>query len=80
MIIKKMILFIDTFYSFMCLSPGRRRCPGEVLAKSALFILFTGIMQKYKLRPVPGKGPNSVEIIHGLTSSPKPYEVLVTPR
>nr|XP_033183429.1 probable cytochrome P450 305a1 [Bombus vancouverensis nearcticus] len=59
---------------------GRRRCPGEVLAKSALFILFTGIMQKYNLRPVPGKGPNSVEIIYGLTSSPKPYEVLVTPR
>ncbi|KOX69408.1 hypothetical protein WN51_05571 [Melipona quadrifasciata] len=59
---------------------GKRRCPGEVLAKSAIFILFTGVMQKYSLFPIPGKGPYSVEINYGLTSSPKPYEALATPR
>ncbi|OAD53437.1 hypothetical protein WN48_09993, partial [Eufriesea mexicana] len=59
---------------------GRRRCPGEILAKSALFILFAGVMQKYSLLPVPGEGPNSVELIHGLTMTPKPYQLIVVPR
>ncbi|XP_029055474.2 probable cytochrome P450 305a1 [Osmia bicornis bicornis] len=59
---------------------GRRRCPGEMLAKSAMFLLFTGIMQKYTLLPVPGKGPTSLEINPGLTISPKPYQSLVMPR
>lgn len=59
---------------------GRRRCPGEALAKSALFLLFVGVMQKYTLLPVPGKGPTSVEIVSGITTSPKPYQVLVRSR
>lgn len=59
---------------------GRRRCPGEALARSALFILFVGIMQKYTLLPVPGKGPTVVEAVPGLTIAPKPYEVLVVPQ
>ncbi|CAK9803370.1 Probable cytochrome P450 305a1 [Anthophora plagiata] len=59
---------------------GKRRCPGEALAKAAMFILFVGVMQKFTLLPVPDKGPNTVEIVPGLTISPKPYEVLVVPR
>ncbi|XP_015182878.1 PREDICTED: probable cytochrome P450 305a1 [Polistes dominula] len=59
---------------------GNRRCPGEKLAKSVIFLLFVGIMQKYTLLPVPNKGPYVIEIIPGLTLSPKPYEVLVVPQ
>ncbi|XP_015437507.1 PREDICTED: probable cytochrome P450 305a1 isoform X2 [Dufourea novaeangliae] len=59
---------------------GKRRCPGQVLAQSALFLLFVGVMQKFTLLPVPGKGPTSVEIVPGLAISPKPYEVLLVPR
>ncbi|KAF3425765.1 hypothetical protein E2986_10751, partial [Frieseomelitta varia] len=59
---------------------GKRRCPGEVLAKSSVFILFVGVMQKYSLFPIPGKGPYSIEINYGISSSPKPYEALATPR
>ena len=59
---------------------GRRRCPGEVLAKSSIFVLFVGVMQKYSLFPIPGKGPYSVKVNYGLTTSPKRYEALVTPR
>ncbi|XP_076650145.1 putative cytochrome P450 305a1 [Halictus rubicundus] len=59
---------------------GKRRCPGEVLAKSATFILFAGVMQKFTLLPPPGQGLNSVEIVPGLAISPKPYDVLLVPR
>lgn len=59
---------------------GRRRCPGEVLAKSATFMLFAGVMQKFTLLPVPGQNLNSVEIIPGLAITPKPYDVLLVPR
>ncbi|XP_014612259.1 PREDICTED: probable cytochrome P450 305a1 [Polistes canadensis] len=59
---------------------GNRRCPGEKLAKSAIFLLFVGIMQKYTLLPIQDKGPYVIEIIPGLTLSPKPYEVLVVPQ
>ncbi|KAK2574915.1 hypothetical protein KPH14_002606 [Odynerus spinipes] len=54
---------------------GKRRCPGEALARSALFLIFIGIMQKYTLLPVPNQGPTIVEAIPGLTLSPKEYEV-----
>ncbi|KAG7189774.1 hypothetical protein KM043_017437 [Ampulex compressa] len=59
---------------------GSRRCPGEVLARSAVFFLFAGIMKKYNLLPVPNKGPFAVEAVDGLTLSPKPYEVILVPR
>ncbi|XP_054013369.1 methyl farnesoate epoxidase-like isoform X1 [Hylaeus anthracinus] len=59
---------------------GKRRCPGDVLAKTALFLLFIGVMQKYSLLPVPGKGPTSIEVTSGILISPKPYDILVVPR
>ncbi|KAL2713485.1 putative cytochrome P450 305a1 isoform X1 [Vespula squamosa] len=59
---------------------GNRRCPGENLAKSALFLLFVGIIQKYALLPVPGQGPYVVESMSGLTIAPKPYETMVVPQ
>ncbi|XP_070161816.1 probable cytochrome P450 305a1 [Polyergus mexicanus] len=59
---------------------GKRRCPGEALAKSALFVLFVGVMQKYCLLPVPGEKSIKIEIINGLINVPKPYQILVVPR
>ncbi|XP_031840627.1 putative cytochrome P450 305a1 [Nomia melanderi] len=59
---------------------GKRRCPGEVLARAATFLLFVGIMQKFELRPVPGVGPTSIEIVSGITVSPKDYKLLVIQR
>lgn len=65
----------------MCFSfPGKRRCPGHILAKATIFIFFTGIMQKYTLLPVPGKGPYSIEFDSGITLTPKSYDVLVEKR
>lgn len=61
-------------------SLGRRRCPGEALAKSAIFLLFIGVMQKYRLLPMPGKKSIKMELNTGLTISLKPYEMLIVPR
>lgn len=70
----------ETDENVIVFGKGRRRCPGVILARSALFLLFVGIMQKYNFLPVPGKGPSVVQFVPGLTISPKPYELLVVPR
>lgn len=59
---------------------GKRRCPGEILAKSAIFLLTSGILQHFELHSVPGQELPSLNIVPGLTISPKPYEVLLKPR
>lgn len=59
---------------------GKRRCPGEALAKSALFLLFVGVLQKYYLFPLPGEKSVKAEFNNGLISSPKPYKMLIVPR
>ncbi|XP_012286715.1 probable cytochrome P450 305a1 [Orussus abietinus] len=66
--------------NIMPFGKGKRRCPGEALARAALFLIFAGIMQRFEIRPVPGKEPLTREIIPGITLSPKPYEVLLVPR
>jgi len=59
---------------------GKRRCPGEALARSALFLLFVGVMQKYRLLPVPGKESIKMDFTSGLILALKPYEMLILPR
>ncbi|XP_078043390.1 methyl farnesoate epoxidase-like [Augochlora pura] len=59
---------------------GRRKCPGAVLAKTATFIIFLGVIQKFTLLPVPGKEPKSVEIVPGSPIVLKSSEVLLVPR
>ncbi|KAL0099680.1 hypothetical protein PUN28_019821 [Cardiocondyla obscurior] len=59
---------------------GKRRCPGEILAKSAIFLLFIGVMQKYRLLPIPGKRSIEMKLSTGLTLTPKPYEMLLVPK
>ncbi|XP_048506646.1 probable cytochrome P450 305a1 isoform X4 [Athalia rosae] len=59
---------------------GRRRCPGESLARSSTFLLFAGVIQHYRLLPVPGEECPKLLQIPGLTMSPKPYKVFLAPR
>ncbi|XP_072752926.1 probable cytochrome P450 305a1 [Anoplolepis gracilipes] len=59
---------------------GKRRCPGEALAKSAMFLLFIGIMQKYYLRPLAGEKSIEVKFTSGLLHTLKPYKMLIVPR
>lgn len=58
---------------------GRRRCPGDSLARSFLFITLVGILQKYVIRCSNGTMPSDEPII-GLITSPKPFSVEFTPR
>ncbi|XP_034839373.1 probable cytochrome P450 305a1 [Maniola hyperantus] len=51
---------------------GRRRCPGDSLAKSFIFIVFVGIMQSYRIECSNGVLPSEEPLI-GLISSARPY-------
>ncbi|KYN45015.1 hypothetical protein ALC56_00489 [Trachymyrmex septentrionalis] len=59
---------------------GKRRCPGEALAKSATFFFFVGVIQKFQLLPEPGKESIQIESKSGLIREPKPYKMLIVPR
>ncbi|XP_072930634.1 probable cytochrome P450 305a1 [Epargyreus clarus] len=51
---------------------GRRRCPGDALAKSFIFITFVGIIQKFKIQCSNGILPPKEPIV-GLIAGAKPY-------
>ncbi|NP_001106220.1 probable cytochrome P450 305a1 isoform X1 [Bombyx mandarina] len=51
---------------------GRRRCPGDSLARSFVFIIFVGILQKYRIDCVNGVLPSNEADI-GLLAAPKPF-------
>ena len=50
------------------------------MAKSAIFLFFVGVMQKFQLLPEPGKGFIQTELKSGLIQAPKPYKMLIVPR
>ncbi|XP_039764086.1 probable cytochrome P450 305a1 isoform X2 [Pararge aegeria] len=58
---------------------GRRRCPGDSLAKSFIFIVFVGIMQAFRIECSNGVLPSEEPII-GLISSARPFTAEFVPR
>ncbi|XP_075991131.1 putative cytochrome P450 305a1 [Anticarsia gemmatalis] len=58
---------------------GRRRCPGDSLAKSFIFITLVGILQKYRIQSANGTVPSDKPII-GILSTPQPFSAEFTPR
>ena len=67
---------VDLFLPF---GAGRRKCPGEQLAKMELFIFFTTMAQRCKFDVIPGKEP-IVDSKYGLTLKPKDFNVTVSSR
>ncbi|XP_013379323.1 cytochrome P450 1A5 [Lingula anatina] len=63
---------------FLPYGAGRRRCPGEPLAKIEMFIFFVTLLQKCRFEPVVLN--MSTESKYGLTLKPKDFEVYVKPR
>lgn len=59
---------------------GRRRCLGETLARSSLFLFFTSILHNYNLKSSPEHEFPFPEGYDGITISPKPFHVILTPR
>uniref|UniRef100_A0A8D1LKR8 Cytochrome P450 2W1 n=1 Tax=Sus scrofa TaxID=9823 RepID=A0A8D1LKR8_PIG len=47
--------------AFLPFSAGRRVCVGESLARSELFLLFAGLLQRYRLLPPPGLSPATLD-------------------
>ncbi|XP_054289480.1 probable cytochrome P450 305a1 [Macrosteles quadrilineatus] len=68
---------MDELYQF---GIGKRRCLGEALAKNFIFLFFTGIMRNFHLGVENGMDSLKFDYIPGITLSPKPYSVHVTPR
>ncbi|XP_023378160.1 cytochrome P450 2W1 [Pteropus vampyrus] len=69
--------------AFMAFSAGRRVCVGEHLARTQVFLLFAGLLQRFHLLPPPGLSPASLDIqiiqaifkrpfVHGLCAVPRP--------
>lgn len=57
---------------------GRRRCLGDQLARACMFTFYAGILQKYKLKPSAELA--SLDLLPGITLSPKPYSIVFEKR
>nr|QBQ34512.1 cytochrome P450 CYP305A1 [Diaphorina citri] len=67
--------YCDSLYQF---GFGKRRCLGETLARSFLFIYFVGILHRYKITT---RDENISRIpLPGISISPRPYNVILVPR
>ena len=54
---------------------GLRQCPGEALARAELFLIFTSILQNFRIKPEdPAKLPTK-EAQMGLVLTPSPYKL-----
>ncbi|XP_037035613.1 methyl farnesoate epoxidase-like [Bradysia coprophila] len=65
---------------FMPFGSGKRRCMGENLAKSSLFLYLASFIHSFDMEIPAGNGLPDVTGLDGITLSPKPFEVLLKPR
>ncbi len=59
---------------------GIRRCIGEPLAKMSLFLFFTRILKKFRIKPPPGVTKLSEKRLYGFTVIPEPYKIVLEKR
>ncbi len=59
---------------------GKRRCLGEILARSSLYLFFTGIVSTFTLTKENDKDYLTTEPFLGGTLSPQPYKMRFIPR
>ncbi|PSN47976.1 Methyl farnesoate epoxidase, partial [Blattella germanica] len=64
---------IPQIYSIFGSSAGKRRCLGETLAKSSLFIFFSTLLHNFTVSVPSGHPLPSMEGYDGVTLSPKPF-------
>nr|KAF6446391.1 cytochrome P450 family 2 subfamily W member 1 [Rousettus aegyptiacus] len=63
--------------AFLPFSTGRRVCAGESLARTTLFLLFTGLLQSFRLLPLPGLDTTPVP---AFTQRPPAQALFAVPR
>ncbi|XP_019638020.1 PREDICTED: cytochrome P450 1A1-like [Branchiostoma belcheri] len=61
-------------------SAGKRRCPGEVLARQEMFLFFSILLHQCTFERVNGSAAPSLEAIYGLVMRPQPYSMIARPR
>ncbi|KAF4520507.1 hypothetical protein B566_EDAN004823 [Ephemera danica] len=59
---------------------GKRRCLGDALAKSTIFLFISALLQNFQFELVPGQEKPSLLPIDGLTLAPKPFSGIVKQR
>lgn len=59
---------------------GKRRCMGESMAKSNIFMFIVSMLQNFDFKRVPYQELPSLDIIDGATPSVMPFDALVIPR
>lgn len=64
---------ITNFSDIICL--GKRRCIGENIARSSLFIYFASFMQAFKMAVPTGVNLPDINPMDGITLQPKPFKV-----
>nr|CAD7453711.1 unnamed protein product [Timema tahoe] len=65
---------------WLCCVPGKRRCLGETLARSTLFLFFTTLLHNFTLSVPPKGSLPSTKGYDGVTISPRPFFAVLTPR
>ena len=73
-------LINDRVDNVLAFSAGRRRCPGELLARNELFILFATVLLRCVIKKPEGTEYDPEHGIYSLTYSPKPYHICVLPK
>ncbi|ERE74573.1 cytochrome P450 2W1-like protein [Cricetulus griseus] len=68
--------------AFLPFSTGRRVCVGKSLARTELFLLFAGLLQRYHLLPPPGLSPADLDLrpAPAFTMRPPAQTLRVVPR
>jgi len=56
-------------------SIGKRQCLGETLAKTELFLFFTGLVASFNIQPEIEGQPPSEDYNNGITILPKPFQL-----
>ncbi len=72
-------LLKDELELFLPFGAGRRRCPGEYMARMELFIFLTALLQRCQFTAIPGV-QYSLEAKYGLTLKPEDFKIYVSLR
>jgi cytochrome P450 len=63
------------FDSFLAFSHGKRRCPGESLARNELFLFLVGIIQNYRVEMSSNCSADFLLPNLGVSATPKPHHL-----